>query len=115
RAHDCQADLVRRTRTEGDIGATARLAIRVEQFVAADRVDRIGRGSDEMVDGIRIALAPQPLRVRAEREALARFVDLDAAGMLELALAEHDVAEDEKAAGRALDRDLPLERRIVAG
>src|SRR6185295_18284967 len=74
-----------------------------------------GRGADEMVDGIGIALAPEPVRVRAEREALARVVDLDAAGMLELALPEHDMAVDEETAGRAFDRDLPLQRRIVAG
>ena len=41
-------------------------------------------------------------------------VDLDAAGMVELALAEDEVAEDQEAAGRALDRDAPLHRRVVA-
>ena len=67
-----------------------------------------------MVDGIRVALAPQGCRVGAEREPPVGRVDLDPAGMVELALAEHQVTEHQEPAGLAFDRDAPLHRRVVA-
>src|SRR5262245_40873861 len=68
-----------------------------------------------MVDGIGIALAPEPVRVWTECEPFAAGVDLDAAGMVKLAFAKHDVAKDEETTGRSVDRDLPLQCRIIAG
>src|SRR5262249_60732977 len=92
-----------------------RLPLGIVYCVAADGVDRIRAAEDEMVGGIGIALAPEPVRVRQKREPLARLVDLDSAAILIFAFAEHSMAEDEEAAGRTLDRDLPLQRRLVAG
>ena len=67
-----------------------------------------------MVDGVGITLAPEPRRVGAQREAAPVGVDLDAAGVVELALAEDQPGEDEKAAGQPADLDPPLHRRLVA-
>ena len=105
--------VVRRVRS-ATIGAAARLAVDVEQLVAADRLDRIRRAADEVVDGVRIALAPERGRVGAEGDPPGVGVDLDPPGMVELALAEDEAAEDQEPAGRALDGDAPLHRRVVA-
>ena len=105
---------MRRPRPQRHDGAAARLAVDVEKLVAADRLDRVRRAGHEMVDGVRIALAPERGRVGAEGDAAAVGVDLDPPGVIELALAEDEAAEDQEPAGRALDGDAPLHRRIVA-
>ena len=54
------------------------------------------------------------MRVRPEGEALAGIVDLDPARMIELTLAEHDLAEDQELAHPAIGMDMPLHCRILA-
>ena len=108
RADDGEVERVRRVRPERHEAAAARLAVGVEQLVAADRLDRIRRAGDQMVDRVRVALAPERGRVRAEGDPPVVGVDLDAPGMVELALAEDEAAEDQEAAGGALDGDAPL-------
>ena len=81
------------------IGAAAGSAVGVEQLVAADRLDGVGRAGDEMVDGLGIALAPEPVRVGAEGDALACRRRSRPGRRVELALAEDEMAEDEEAAG----------------
>src|SRR5687767_10776911 len=68
-----------------------------------------------MVRCIGVTLRPRPYGIGTEAEALALDIDRDLAGMLELALAKHEMTEDEKAAGPSLDSHLPLHGRIVAG
>ena len=48
------------------MGVMSRLPIKVEQFVATDRLDRIRRAGREMIDGVGIMLAPKRLWVGAE-------------------------------------------------
>ena len=68
-----------------------------------------------MIDGARITPAEKPLRVRAEGEALARGVYVDPGRLLELALADDDMTENQQAARRTLDGYAPRGGRLVRG
>ncbi len=96
-----------------DVGQPARLAVRIKQFVAAQGFHFAGRARDEMIGRAWIGLAPKRIRVRPEGEVLGAGVHLDDAGMAEIALAQHELAEDQEAAGLALNRDFPLDRGIL--
>ena len=72
RADDGEAEAGRRAGAQRDVPAAARLPVGVEQLVAADRLDRVGRAGDQMIDRVGIALAPEPVRVGPEGDALAR-------------------------------------------
>ena len=114
RPDDGEGERLRRPRSQRHDGATARLAVDVEKLVTAQRLDRVRRADHEMVDGVRIALAPERGRVGAEGDAAAVGVDLDPPGLIVLTLAEDEPAEDQEPARRALDGDAPLHGRIVA-
>ena len=59
-----------------------------------------GVRGDEVVDRVRVALAPEPAGVGPEGDAAGVGVDRDAPGVVALALAEDEAAEDEEPAGR---------------
>ena len=75
-ADDGESEGRGRLRPECDEAAAASDAVGVEKLVAADRLDRLGRARDQMVDGLRIALAPERGRVRAEGESLCRAASI---------------------------------------
>ena len=100
RADDGEAQPGRLAGQHRDMGAAARPAVGIEQLVAADRLDGIRRVDDQMVHGVGIALSPKRCRVRAEGDAQPLGVDLDAARVAQLPLAEDEPGEDEEAAGR---------------
>ncbi len=106
--------MVARVRS-GDEAAGAAGAVGVEELVAADGLDGVGGGGDEVVDGVGVGLAPQPAGIGAEGGAAGGGVEGDAAGVVVLALAEDEGGEGEKAAGRAVDGDADPERGVVAG
>ena len=99
RPHDRKTKLARRSGLQGHIGATARASIGVQQFIAANLLDRIGCADNEMIHGLRIALTPQCIWVGTKRDLLARRVNLDLASVVEFALAQDKMAEYEKPTG----------------
>ena len=94
RTRNGETELLRQARAQGDIGAASGSAIVVKQLVAADRFDRIGRAGHQMIGRMRIALAPEKLRVGPEADALSVPIDLDMPLMGKLVLAEDQVSED---------------------
>ena len=70
-----------------------------KQRAAADRLDHARRRSDEMLHGVRILPAPEPIRIGAQADPFRRFVDLHAAAMLKVPLAQDQMAEDVKRQG----------------
>ena len=115
RADNRKPYLICGQRLECDIGHAARDAIRVKQLVAANSVDGSGRARDKVIDGIRVALAPEPVRVRAEGNALRSAVDFNAPGMGEVVLTQNEMAEHQEAARLALNLDRALQRGVITG
>ncbi len=68
-----------------------------------------------MIGCLRIVLSPKRFRVRPEGDTLGLFIHLDLACVPVLALTQHKVTEDKKAARLALNRDFPLHRGILSG
>ena len=62
RADDREREFVRRARPDRGICAAAALAVGVEQFVAADRLDAPGRARHQMIDGLRDISDPRDRR-----------------------------------------------------
>ena len=115
RADNRKPYLICGQRLECDIGHVASDAIRVKQLVAANSLDGSGRARDEVIDGIRVALAPEPVRIRAEGNALRSAVDFDAPGMGQVVLTENEMAKHQEAARLALNLDRALQRGVITG
>ena len=96
------------------VGAAAAPAVGVQELVATYGVDALGCTRHQVIDGLRIASAPDFLRVRPETESLLRRIDLQLRGVLEFVLAEGQMAENQESARRACNRHAPLHRGLVA-
>ena len=81
-----EPEFIDRCRPQYRICATAR-SLGIKQFVAAHRVNALGRAGDEVIGGLWITFAPKPSRIGTEREALGRSIDRYRTRLFELALA----------------------------
>src|SRR5450631_1498107 len=91
------------------------LPIGVEQFVATQCINSFWRACNEMIDSVGVMLAPNRIRVRTQGKSLGLLVDIDAALVLEFALSQHQMPEDEEAARFAIDFDAPLHCWVLPG
>ena len=115
RPHDCEAKFARGQRPDGDMTAASQCPIGVEQLVATDRFDRIRRARHQVIRGVGIVPSPERFGIGLEGEPAISRVGEYPSFVLEVALAQDEVSEHQEPARRAIDRDPPLHRGIVAG
>src|SRR5689334_18384226 len=95
------------------MSAASRDPSRVQEVVTAHVLHLVRRARHQVIDRIRIALSPQRLAIGSKRESALAGGGKHAAAMFVFSFTKYELAEYQKAARCAIDRDAPLHSRIV--